>query len=73
MRAERRGERDGCCVGASASERRHVERVRRDALESCNKHDPVAVERLVDAPRADVDDLRLPMDGVGDDAGLRAR
>src|SRR4029079_19426246 len=61
----------GCCVGAAAAERRDVE-VRRDALKAGDQHDLALVERLVDPARPDVDDLRLAVDGVGDDPGLAA-
>ena len=71
LRAERRGERDGRRVRAAAAERRDVE-VGRDALEAGDEDDPLRVERLVDPARADVDDLRLAVRRVGDDAGLRA-
>ena len=69
--AERCGERDRGRVGAAAPERRHV-LVGRHALESGDEDDPVLVERLVDPPRAHVDDLRLAVRRVGDDARLRA-
>jgi hypothetical protein len=56
-------------VGAAAAQRGDVE-VGRDALEACDEHDPVLVERLVDPARANVDDLRAAVDGVCHDPGL---
>ena len=69
--AERGRERDRGRVGAAAAERRHLEGGR-DALKAGDEHDRALVERLVDPAGAHLDDLRLAMDGVGDDAGLRA-
>ena len=71
VRAERGGERDGGRVGAAAAERRHLEGGR-DALEAGDEHDRALVERLVDPAGANLDDLRLAVDGVGDDPRLRA-
>ena len=67
--AERGGERDGGQIGAAAAEGGDV-LVGRDALEPGDEHDPALVERLVDPARADVDDLRLAVNRVGDDPGL---
>ena len=69
--AERGRERDRGRVGAAAAERRHLEGGR-DALEAGDEDDRALVERLVDPARAHLDDLRLAVDGVGDDPGLRA-
>ena len=69
--AERRGERDGGRVRAAASERRHV-LVGRHSLEPGDEDDSILVERLVDAVRANVDDLRLAVRRVGHDPRLRA-
>ncbi len=69
--AECGGERDGGRVRAAAAERGHVV-VGGDALEAGDEDDLVPVERLVDAARADVHDLRLAVLRVGDDPGLRA-
>ena len=69
--AERGGERDGGRVGATAAERRHLERGR-DALEAGDEHDRAVVQRLVDPARTHLDDLRLAVNGVGDDPRLRA-
>ena len=44
----------------------------RDALEAGDDRDAPVVERLRDPARRDVDDPRLAVRGVGDDAGLRA-
>jgi hypothetical protein len=60
---------DGRRVRAAAAERRDVV-VGRDALETGDEDDLLCVQRLVDAARADVDDLRLAVRRVGDDAGL---
>ena len=70
--AESGGERDGRRVRAAAAERRDVV-VGRDPLEAGDEHDPLRVECLVDAARANVDDLRLAVGGVGDDPRLRPR
>ena len=64
-------ERDRGDVRAAPPERRDVE-VGRDALEAGDEHDLVLVERFVDPLCADVDDLRLAVRRVGDDARLRA-
>ena len=71
VRAHRGGERDRGHVGAAAAERRHLV-VGRHALEAGDEHDLPGVERLVDPAAADVHDLRLAVDGVRDDPGLRA-
>ena len=68
---ERGGERDRGRVRPAAAERRHLV-LRRHALEAGDEHDLLAVERLVDALRAHLDDLRLAVHGVGDDPRLRA-
>ncbi len=47
-------------------------RDRRDALEAGDEHDLLLVERVVDPRRAHLGDLRLAVDGVGDDPRLRA-
>ena len=70
-RTVRFGERDGGRVGAAAAERGHVV-FGRDALEAGDEDDPLAVQLLVDAVRLHLDDLRLAVDGVRDDPGLRA-
>ena len=70
--SERRRKCDRSRVGAAAAERRHLE-IRRDALESGDEHDLVLVELGMETPRPHLDDLRLAVEGVGDDAGLRAR
>ena len=41
-------------------------------MEAGYQDDLVLVERLVDPASSDIDDLRLAVDGVGDDAGLAA-
>ena len=69
--AQRRGERDRRGVRAAAPERRHVV-ARRDALKAGDQHDLLLIERRRDAVGADVEDPRLGVGGVGDDAGLRA-
>ena len=69
--AERGSEGDRGGVGAAAAERRHLERGR-DALEARDEDDRPLVERLVDPARPHLDDLGLPVHGVGDDPGLRA-
>ena len=69
--AEGGGKRDGGRVRAAAAERRDVE-LRGNALEAGDEDDPLLVECLVDAVRADVDDLRLAVRGVGHDPRLRA-
>ena len=45
----------------------------RDSLEARDQHDVALVERRADAVGAHVEDARLRVRGVGDDAGLRAR
>ena len=69
VRAEGGGERDRRRVGAPAPERGDVV-IGRDPLETGDEDDAVGVERLMDSVRAHLDDLRLPVDGVGDDPGL---
>ena len=71
--AERGGERDGGRVRAAAAERGHVERLLRDALEAGHQHDLAVVEPAPDAVRLHLDDARLRVAAVGDDARLRAR
>ena len=70
--AQRGGERDRRGVRAAAAERRHVERVLRDALEARHEHDLAVVERRADAVGPHLEDARLGVRGVGDDARLRA-
>ena len=70
--AERGRQRDRGRVRAAAAERGHVVRRGRDALEAGDEHDLVLRQRGVDALGADLDDLRLGVRRVGDDAGLRA-
>ena len=65
------GQRHRRRVRAAAAERRDVE-VGGHALKAGHEHDVADVERLVDAPRPHVDDLRLAVRRVGDDARLRA-
>ena len=67
--SERRGERDRGRVGSAAAERGDVE-LGRHPLEPCHEDDPASVERVVDAPRAHLDDLRLAVHRVRHDAGL---
>ena len=69
---ERGGQRDRGGVGAAASQRGDVAAVGRDTLEAGDEDDPVLLQRLPDAVGADVDDPRLGVGGVGDDARLRA-
>ena len=69
--AERGRERHRGRVRAPAAERGDVE-VGGDTLEARHENYPLRVESLVDATGADVDDLRLAVGGVRDDAGLRA-
>ena len=71
IRAERGRDRGRGEIGAAAAEGRHLVG-RRDALEPGHEHDLAVVERLVDAARAHLDDLRLPVHRVGDDPGLGA-
>ena len=71
-RAERGGEGDSGRIGPASPERRHVHRVAREALEARDEHDAPAVESLDHADRRDLADLGLRVDGVGQDARLRA-
>ena len=70
--AERRGHRDRRRVRAAAAERRHVV-ARRDALEARDEDDLAVVERGRDPVGADVEDPRLRVRGVGDDARPASR
>ena len=70
LRVDRGGQRDGCGVRAAASQRGHVA-AGGDALEPRHQHDPILAQGLADAIRADVEDLRLGVGGVGHDPGLR--
>src|SRR4051794_2046560 len=69
--AERGGGRARGQTGPAAAEGGDV-LIGRNALEPGDEDDAPLVERLVDPARADVDDLRLAVDGVGHDPGLRA-
>ena len=69
--SESRGEGDGGRVGTTPAERCDVERGR-DTLEPGYEDDPVLVQRFVDPPGPNLDDLGLAMNGVGDDPRLRA-
>ena len=70
IRRQRRGQRDRRRVGAAAAQRRDVA-AGRHALEAGHDRDPARVERLADPVGLDLDDLRLPVVGIGDDPGLR--
>ena len=70
--SERSRQCDRSRIGAAAAERRHLQ-IRGHALEAGDEHDPVRVELRVQASRPHLDDLRLAVEGVGDDPGLRAR
>ena len=59
-------------VRSPAAERGDVHRVAREALEARDEDDLVGGERLDDAHGRDLADLRLRVDGVGDDPRLRA-
>ena len=67
--AEGSGQRDRGRIGAAASERRHVHRVAREAL-IAGDEDDLALRRARSTTRRrrDLADLRLRVDGVGDDA-----
>ena len=67
----RGGQRDRGGVRAAAAERRDVAGGGH-ALEAGHEHDQVVVERGADAVRADVEDPRLGVAGVGHDPGLGA-
>ena len=69
--AERRGERDRRQIRAAPTQRGDVIGGR-DALKPGDEDDPVGVQRLVNAPRADVHDLGA-VHRVRDDSRLRAR
>jgi hypothetical protein len=69
--AERGRERDGGRVGPAAPEGRDVV-LGRDALEARDEHDLVLVESFVDPGSPHLDDLRLAVNGVRDDACLGA-
>ena len=69
--AERGGNRYRGRVRSPTAERGHVPAVARDPLKAGDEHDPVVVERGPDAVGANVEDARLRVRGVGDDAGLR--
>ena len=66
------GERDRGRVRAAAAERRDV-LGGRDALEAGDEHDAVLVERVADAVGAHVEDARLGVGRVGDDARPASR
>ncbi|MNW55050.1 hypothetical protein D3C74_326870 [compost metagenome] len=66
-------ERDRRGVRAAATEGRHVVGALRDALEPGDDRDRALLDRLADAVRHDVDDVRLAVHGVRDHAGLLAR
>ena len=66
------GEGDRRGVRPAAAQRRDVARGG-DALEAGHEHDQVLLERLADAVGAHVEDARLRVRRVRDDAGLRAR
>ena len=74
--ADRRREcvrqRHGGRVGTAAAERGDV-LLGRDALETGDEDDLAVVHGLLDARRVDVEDARLHVHRIGDDAGLRAR
>ena len=70
--AERGREGHGAGVGPAATERGHVAGVDRHALEAGHEHDVVLFQRRLDAVGADVEDHRLGVGLVGDDARLGA-
>ncbi len=70
-RVERVRERHGGRVGAAAAQRGDV-LLGGDALEAGDEDDLAVVHGLLDARRVDVEDARLHVHRVGDDAGLRA-
>ena len=70
-RAEGRRQGDGGRVGPPPAERGHVHRVSREALEACDEDDLPVVEGAQDPDGRDLPDLRLRVDGVGEDPCLR--
>ncbi len=69
--SDRRRHRDRREVGAPAPQRGDLELTDAQPLEAGEDHDAASLEGLEDAPRSDLDDLRLPVLVVGHDARLR--
>jgi hypothetical protein len=69
---QRRRDRDGGGIRTAPAQGRDVLGVLTHPLEAGDQHDLALVERRAQAPRGDVDDLRVAVRAGGDDAGLRA-